>query len=46
MTLVSNDILEPGDYSGAMPMMPTREWRKNAVHIRRLDARLKGKKAE
>ena len=46
MTLVTNDILEPGDYSGAMPMMATREWRKNAVHIRRLDERLKAKKAE
>ena len=44
MTLVSNDILEPGEYSGAMPMMPTRDWRKNAVHIRRLDERLRVKK--
>ncbi len=44
MTLVANDILEPGDYSGAMPIMPTREWRKNAVHIRRLDERLRARK--
>jgi UDP-3-O-[3-hydroxymyristoyl] glucosamine N-acyltransferase len=41
MTLVTHDIHEPGEYAGAMPMMPAKEWRRNAVQIRRLDAQLR-----
>jgi UDP-3-O-[3-hydroxymyristoyl] glucosamine N-acyltransferase len=42
MSLVSSDISEKGVYAGAMPLMPQREWRKNAVHLRRLDGTLRG----
>jgi UDP-3-O-[3-hydroxymyristoyl] glucosamine N-acyltransferase len=42
MSLVSGSITEKGIYSGAMPLMPQREWRKNAVHLRRLDGTLRG----
>jgi UDP-3-O-[3-hydroxymyristoyl] glucosamine N-acyltransferase len=45
MSLVSHSITEKGAYAGAMPLMPQREWRKNAVHLRRLDGTLRAKKA-
>lgn len=41
MSLVSGSITEKGVYAGAMPLMPQREWRKNAVHLRRLDGTLR-----
>jgi UDP-3-O-[3-hydroxymyristoyl] glucosamine N-acyltransferase len=41
MSLVTGDISEKGVYAGAMPLMPQREWRKNAVHLRRLDGTLR-----
>lgn len=37
MTLVAKSIREPGIYTSGMPLMPHREWLKNAVHLRRLD---------
>lgn len=47
MSLVSASITEKGIYAGAMPLMPQREWRKNAVHLRQLDGTLrKTKRAE
>jgi UDP-3-O-[3-hydroxymyristoyl] glucosamine N-acyltransferase len=42
MSLVATDITEAGVYAGSMPLMEQREWRKNAVHIRRLDATRRG----
>ena len=44
MSLVSASITEKGSYAGAMPLMPQREWRKNAVHLRRLDGTLRNTK--
>ena len=44
MSLVSGSITEKGVYAGAMPLMPQREWRKNAVHLRRLDGTLRNTK--
>ena len=41
MSLVSASISQKGVYAGAMPLMPQREWRKNAVHLRRLDGTLR-----
>jgi UDP-3-O-[3-hydroxymyristoyl] glucosamine N-acyltransferase len=38
MTLVTKSITEPGMYTSGTPMMPHREWLKNAAHLRRLDA--------
>ncbi len=43
MSLVTGSITEKGTYAGAMPLMPQREWRKNAVHLRRLDRTLRAK---
>jgi UDP-3-O-[3-hydroxymyristoyl] glucosamine N-acyltransferase len=37
MTLVAKSIREPGIYTSGMPLMPHREWLKNAAHLRRLD---------
>ncbi len=37
MTLVTKSILKPGVYTSGTPMMPHREWLKNAAHLRRLD---------
>jgi UDP-3-O-[3-hydroxymyristoyl] glucosamine N-acyltransferase len=34
---VTKSITEPGMYSSGMPLMPQREWLKNAAHIRHLD---------
>ncbi|RDV29377.1 UDP-3-O-(3-hydroxymyristoyl)glucosamine N-acyltransferase [Alteromonas aestuariivivens] len=37
-TMVVQDITEPGVYSSGQPAMPNREWRKNAVRLRQIDA--------
>tara|TARA_B110000971_G_scaffold219692_1_gene261424 strand:+ start:1085 stop:2155 length:1071 start_codon:yes stop_codon:yes gene_type:complete len=36
--LVTKSINEPGSYSSGMPLMKTREWRKNAVRMSQLDS--------
>jgi len=36
--LVTKSITEPGSYSSGMPLMETREWRKNAVRMTQLDS--------
>lgn len=41
MALVSHSIHEKGAYAGAMPLMELKQWRKNAVHLRRLDGTLR-----
>ncbi len=38
MSMVSQSIREPGEYSSAMSVMKQREWRKNAARFRQLDA--------
>lgn len=38
MSMVSASIDEPGEYSSGIPAMATREWRRNAVRLRQLDA--------
>jgi UDP-3-O-[3-hydroxymyristoyl] glucosamine N-acyltransferase len=38
MTLVTKSITEPGMYTSGTPLMPHRDWLKNAAHLRRLDA--------
>lgn len=38
MTMVSSSLSEPGSYSSGTPMSTTKEWRKNAVRFRQLDA--------
>ena len=37
MSLVTSSIREPGEYSSGVPLMPNREWRKNAARFRQLD---------
>ncbi len=37
MTLVTKSIFKAGTYTSGTPLMPHREWLKNAVHLRRLD---------
>jgi UDP-3-O-[3-hydroxymyristoyl] glucosamine N-acyltransferase len=37
MTLVTKSITEPGVYTSGTPLMPHREWLKNAAHLRHLD---------
>lgn len=37
-TIVTKSITKPGSYSSGMPLMETREWRKNAVRISQLDS--------
>ncbi len=37
MALVTHSIKEPGSYSSASPLQPTKQWRKNAVRTRQLD---------
>jgi UDP-3-O-[3-hydroxymyristoyl] glucosamine N-acyltransferase len=37
MTLVTKSIMEPGVYTSGTPLMPHRQWLKNAAHLRRLD---------
>lgn len=36
-TLISKSIREAGSYTGIFPFAKTADWRKNAVHLRRLD---------
>jgi UDP-3-O-[3-hydroxymyristoyl] glucosamine N-acyltransferase len=38
MSMVSSSITEAGSYSSGIPLAPTKEWRKNAVRFRQLDA--------
>ena len=37
MSLVTNSIREPGEYSSGTPLMPNREWRKSAARFKQLD---------
>lgn len=37
MSLVSHSIHEPGEYSSGIPVQETRQWRRNAARLRRLD---------
>ncbi len=37
MSLVTHSIREPGEYSSGTPLMPNREWRRNAVRFGQLD---------
>ena len=37
-SMVSHSITEPGEYASGIPAMPARDWRRNAVRIRQLDA--------
>jgi UDP-3-O-[3-hydroxymyristoyl] glucosamine N-acyltransferase len=37
MTLVTKSVLKAGTYTSGTPLMPHREWLKNAAHLRRLD---------
>lgn len=41
MSLVTHSIKDKGTYAGAMPLMEIKQWRKNAVHLRRLDGTLR-----
>ena len=41
MSLVTHSIREPGEYSSGTPLQPNREWRRNAVRMRQLDAMAK-----
>ena len=36
-SLVTRSFSEPGYYSGNLPAMPNREWRKTIAHLRHLD---------
>jgi UDP-3-O-[3-hydroxymyristoyl] glucosamine N-acyltransferase len=38
MSLVTHSIREPGEYSSGTPLMPSREWRRNSVRFKQLDA--------
>ncbi len=38
MSLVTNSIREPGEYSSGIPVMPSREWRKSAARLKQLDS--------
>ena len=40
-TLITKSIVKPGSYSGGYPFEETRQWRRNAVQIRHLDAMAK-----
>jgi len=37
-SLVAKDIREPGVYTSVLPLMPHRDWLRNAAHVRHLDA--------
>ena len=37
MSLVTHSIREPGEYSSGTPLMPNRDWRRNAARFRQLD---------
>ena len=36
-SFVNNSVTRPGSYSSGYPLEPTRQWRKNAVRLHRLD---------
>lgn len=36
-SLVAKDIREPGTYTSVLPLMPHRDWLRNAAHVRHLD---------
>ena len=38
MSLVTHSIREPGESSSGTPLMPNREWRRNSVRFKQLDA--------
>jgi UDP-3-O-[3-hydroxymyristoyl] glucosamine N-acyltransferase len=38
MSMVTRSISEPGTYSAGTPLMANRQWRRNAVNMKRLDA--------
>lgn len=38
MSLVTNSIREPGEYSSGTPLMNNRDWRKSAARFKQLDA--------
>lgn len=38
MTMVTKGISEPGIYSSGMPCVPNKEWRKNAISLRKLSS--------
>jgi len=38
MSMVTRSITEPGNYSAGMPLLPNRQWRRNAVAMKHLDA--------
>jgi len=38
MSMVTRSITEPGIYSAGMPLLPNRQWRRNAVAMKHLDA--------
>lgn len=38
MSLVTHSLHQPGSYSSGTPLSPTREWRRNAVRFKQLDA--------
>src|SRR5258706_3033203 len=40
-TFITKSITEPGTYTSGMPHMTHRDWLRNAVHLRRLDAMAK-----
>ncbi len=49
MSLVTNSIREPGEYSSGTPLMENREWRKSAARFKQLDGmyrRMTGPKKE
>jgi UDP-3-O-[3-hydroxymyristoyl] glucosamine N-acyltransferase len=37
MSLVTQSITEPGEYSSGMAVQETRQWRRNAARLRQLD---------
>ncbi|HVI57603.1 MAG TPA: UDP-3-O-(3-hydroxymyristoyl)glucosamine N-acyltransferase [Luteimonas sp.] len=46
MSLVTHSIREPGEYSSGTPLMPNREWRRNAVRFGQLDTLARRLKAQ
>jgi UDP-3-O-[3-hydroxymyristoyl] glucosamine N-acyltransferase len=38
MSLVTHDLAQAGEYTSGTPLQPTREWRRNAVRFKQLDA--------
>lgn len=37
MSFVNRSVAAPGSYSSGLPLMPTRDWRKNMVRLKQLD---------